>query len=65
MLPFITTAAYILTNHFVEIEVYLKMIITIVVMTVIYLLQIKNLDNDALVIRFQTIKYKLLSLFRK
>jgi hypothetical protein len=64
LLPFIVTSAYILTNRLVDIEVYIKMTLTLVVITIVYLLQIKNLDNEALIIRLQTIKYKFLNLFR-
>lgn len=62
--PFIVTAIYILTNRFVTMELYTKMTLTLIVITTVYLFQIKNLDNEALVVRLQTIKYKLLKLFR-
>ncbi len=65
MVPFITTVAFVLTNQFIDIEAYTKMTITLIVITTVYFFQIMKLDNEALIVRLQTIKYRVLSVFRR
>lgn len=60
MLPFAISALYILTNEYFSFEPYIKMTITLIVITVGYFLQIMKVDNEALVVRLQIIKHKLL-----
>jgi hypothetical protein len=59
VMPFCITAAYLLTNEYAPFEPYLKMVITIMLLTVVYFVQIMKVDNEVMVVRLQIIKYKL------
>ncbi|MBL7719751.1 MAG: hypothetical protein JNL72_12990 [Flavipsychrobacter sp.] len=59
ILPFLLTAGYLLTHAFFPLEPYLKMTITLVILTVVYYLQIMRVDNEALIVRLQVLKYRL------
>jgi hypothetical protein len=58
-IPFLITGLYVLSNEYFPIEPYLKMAITLIVLTASYLLQISKIDNEALIVRLQIIKYKI------
>ena len=64
LLPFVFTCLFLVTTEAIEIDVYLKMGVMLSLITVAYLLQIKNIDNEALLLRLQILKYKILNIGR-
>ena len=60
ILPFAFTAVYVLLNGLIDIEPYLKMTMALILITVAYFIQIMKMDNEALMVRLQILKYRLL-----